>query len=58
MLGFINNFESSTGVNGVVLSSLTGILVNIPLMRSITKDAAFRRRVNFALVTVAITGLI
>ena len=48
----------TTGVNGVVLSSLTSILINIPLMRSITKEAAFCRRVNFALVTVAITGLI
>jgi hypothetical protein len=28
------------------------------LMRSITKEAAFRRRVNFALVMVAVTGLI
>jgi uncharacterized membrane protein (DUF4010 family) len=47
----------STGVNGVVLSSLTSILINIPLMRSITKDAAFRRKVNFALVAIAVTGL-
>jgi uncharacterized membrane protein (DUF4010 family) len=50
--------SASTGVNGVVLSSLTSILINIPLMRSITKEAAFCRRVNFALVMVAITGLI
>jgi uncharacterized membrane protein (DUF4010 family) len=53
-----HEISASTGVNGVVLSSLTSILINIPLMRSITKEAAFRRRVNFALVTVAITGLI
>ena len=53
-----HQISASTGVNGVVLSSLTSILINIPLMRSITKEAAFRRRVNFALVTVAITGLI
>jgi uncharacterized membrane protein (DUF4010 family) len=48
----------STGVNGVVLSSLTSILINIPLMRSIAKDAAFRRKVNFALVAIAVTGLV
>lgn len=53
-----HQISASTGVNGVVLSSLTSILINIPLMRSITKEAPFRRRVNFALVTVAITGLI
>jgi hypothetical protein len=55
---FGDQISASTGVNGVVLSSLTSILINIPLMRSITKEAAFCRRVNFALVTVAITGLI
>jgi uncharacterized membrane protein (DUF4010 family) len=48
----------TTGINGVVLSSLTSILINIPLMRSITKEVTFCRRVNSALVTVAITGLI
>ncbi|HXM02591.1 MAG TPA: DUF4010 domain-containing protein, partial [Chthoniobacterales bacterium] len=53
-----HEISASTGVNGVVLSSLTSILINIPLMRSITKDAAFRRKVNFALVAVAVTGLL
>jgi uncharacterized membrane protein (DUF4010 family) len=53
-----HEISASTGVNGVVLSSLTSILINIPLMRSITKDGAFCRRANFALITVAITGLI
>ena len=53
-----HQISASTGVNGVVLSSLTSILINIPLMRSITKEAPFRRKVNFALVMVAATGLI
>jgi hypothetical protein len=48
----------TTGINGVVLSSLNSILINIPLMRSITKEVTLCRRVNSALVTVAITGLI
>ena len=53
-----HEISASTGVNGVVLSSLTSILINIPLMRSITKEAPFRRKVNFALIVVAATGLI
>jgi uncharacterized membrane protein (DUF4010 family) len=53
-----HEISASTGVNGVVLSSLTSILINIPLVRSITKETNFRRRVNIALVAVAITGLL
>jgi uncharacterized membrane protein (DUF4010 family) len=53
-----HEISASTGVNGVVLSSRTSILINIPLMRSIAKDGAFCRRVNFALVTIGATGLI
>jgi len=53
-----HEISASTGVTGVVLSTLTSILINIPLMRSMTKEADFRRRVNFALVTVAVAGLV
>jgi uncharacterized membrane protein (DUF4010 family) len=53
-----HEISATTGVNGVVLSSLTSILINIPLMRSIIKEAAFCRKLNFALVTVAVAGLV
>jgi uncharacterized membrane protein (DUF4010 family) len=53
-----HEISATTGVNGVVLSSLTSILINIPLMRSITKEAAFCRKTNFGLITVAVAGLL
>jgi uncharacterized membrane protein (DUF4010 family) len=48
----------ATGVNGVVLSSVTSILVNVPLVRKMSADGSFRRKATAALVGVAAAGLI
>ncbi|MNL65593.1 hypothetical protein D3C87_1899430 [compost metagenome] len=48
----------STGVNGVILSSLTSILINIPLIRSMSKDKNFKRRVFLSLLLIAILGIV
>ncbi|CAM4439464.1 MgtC/SapB family protein [Corallococcus exiguus] len=53
-----NEISAVTGVNGVILSSLTSIVVNIPLIRSMAKEASFRRRVSTALLAVAVVGLV
>lgn len=42
-----------TGTNGIILSSVTSILANIPLVSAMTKDAKLRRRLTFALVMTA-----
>jgi uncharacterized membrane protein (DUF4010 family) len=47
-----------TGVNGIILSSLTSILINVPVVRSMTKDASFNRRVCLGLAFVAAVGLV
>ena len=47
-----------TGVNGILLSSLTSILINVPLVRSLTAERLFNRRVGFALAAIAGTGLV
>lgn len=46
------------GVNGVILSSLTSILINIPLIRSMSKDDAFKRKAFVSLVSIAGIGLL
>jgi uncharacterized membrane protein (DUF4010 family) len=48
---------ATTGVNGVVVSSVTSILVNIPLVRKMSADPSFRRGVSLALIVVAAAGL-
>lgn len=48
----------STGVNGVILSSLTSILINIPLIRSMTKDKNFKRRAFWSLSLIAVVGIV
>ncbi|MBN9687523.1 MULTISPECIES: MgtC/SapB family protein [unclassified Corallococcus] len=53
-----NEISAVTGVNGVILSSLTSIVVNIPLIRSMAQEASFRRRVSTALLAVAAMGLV
>ncbi|QDK36522.1 MgtC/SapB family protein [Bdellovibrio sp. NC01] len=47
----------STGVNGVIISSLTSILINIPLIRTMTTDKTFKRRAFVALFLIAILGV-
>ncbi|NBD08165.1 MgtC/SapB family protein [Corallococcus silvisoli] len=53
-----HEISAVTGVNGVILSSLTSIVVNIPLIRSMAQEAGFRRRVSTALLAVAMVGLV
>jgi uncharacterized membrane protein (DUF4010 family) len=48
----------TTGVNGVILSSLTSILTNIPLVRGMMEEASFRRKICVALTLVAMVGLV
>lgn len=54
----INHHEISvaTGVNGVILASLTSILINIPLIQKMTDDASLRGRTCRALIVVAGAG--
>jgi uncharacterized membrane protein (DUF4010 family) len=53
-----HEISATTGVNGIVLSSLTSILINVPLIRSMTKEAVFKRRVCLGLALVAMVGLV
>ena len=53
-----HEISATTGVNGIILSSLTSILINVPLIRSMTKEAAFKRRVCLGLALVAVVGLV
>ena len=53
-----HEISAATGVNGIILSSLTSILINVPLIRSMTKEAAFKRRVCPGLALVAVVGLV
>jgi uncharacterized membrane protein (DUF4010 family) len=53
-----HDLPAATGVNGVILSSLTSIVVNIPLIRSMAREASFRRRVSTALLAVIGVGLV
>jgi uncharacterized membrane protein (DUF4010 family) len=53
-----HEISGTTGVNGIILSSLTSILINVPLIRSMTKEGAFKRRVCLGLVLVAVVGLV
>jgi uncharacterized membrane protein (DUF4010 family) len=56
----INHHEISaaTGVNGIILSNLTSILVNVFLIRSMTKEATFRRKICLGLAMVALFGFV
>jgi hypothetical protein len=46
-----------TGVIGVALSSLTSVLINIPLLQRIPVEGGFRRRAIVALSGVALAGI-
>lgn len=46
-----------TGVNGVILSSLTSVVANIPLIRGLTKEAELKKKSCAALIIIAATGL-
>lgn len=45
------------GVNGVIFSSLTSVLVNIPLIRKLVQDRTFKRSITVAIVLVGAAGL-
>ncbi len=47
----------STGVNGIILSSFTSILVNIPLLRGLGKEGGVWKSAALALVLIAAAGL-
>lgn len=53
-----NEITVAVGVNGIVLSTLTSVLANIPLIQSLMPEKALKRRVNIALVEIAAVGLI
>jgi uncharacterized membrane protein (DUF4010 family) len=53
-----HEISATTGVNGVVLSSLTSILINIPLVRRTIKETTLGRKLTFALVMIAAAGLL
>lgn len=46
-----------TGVNGVILSTVTSILANVPLIRSLMRPAAMSRRICADQFVVAAVGL-
>lgn len=47
-----------TGVNGVVIASITSILINIPLLRRIPGSSELRSKVTWSLLAVAAAGII
>src|SRR5690606_18384932 len=47
----------TTGVNGIVLSSLVSVLTNVPLILSLAREPRFSRRVSWSLATVALVGI-
>ncbi|EIP96690.1 putative membrane protein [Opitutaceae bacterium TAV1] len=53
-----NEISMTTGVNGIILSSLTSILINVPLVRGLTRDARLKRQIAIALAVIAGMGLI
>ncbi len=55
----INHNEISilTGVNGIVISSVTSILINVPLITKMSAEAKFKRKLMFDLALIAAAGL-
>jgi uncharacterized membrane protein (DUF4010 family) len=47
-----------TGVNGIVLSTLTSVLVNIPLVQGLMPERPLRRRISFGLIGIAAMGIL
>lgn len=48
----------AVGVNGIVFSTLTSVLANIPLVQGLMPERALRRRINWSLVVIAAVGLV
>ncbi len=53
-----HEIPESTGVNGIILSTLTSILANIPLIRGMMHDPALKNKICVSLVLIAVAGLI
>jgi uncharacterized membrane protein (DUF4010 family) len=53
-----HELNASTGINGVVLSSLTSVLINIPLLRRLSVESAYRKQITWGLVIIVAGGLI
>ncbi|HEU5078789.1 MAG TPA: MgtC/SapB family protein [Opitutaceae bacterium] len=53
-----NEITVEVGVNGIVLSTLTSVLANIPLIQSLMPEKALKRQLNVALVQIAAVGLV
>ncbi|HEY0307123.1 MAG TPA: MgtC/SapB family protein [Acidobacteriaceae bacterium] len=47
-----------TGVNGVVISSMTSVLINIPLLRRIEGAGAYSRKLTWSLLGIAAAGVV
>lgn len=53
-----HQIPESTGINGIILSTLTSILANIPLIRGMMHERAVKNKICIALVIIAAAGLI
>lgn len=47
----------TTGATGIVLSTLTSVLINVPLVRSLSSDPVFNRKIRRALTGIVGAGL-
>ncbi|HWB17375.1 MAG TPA: DUF4010 domain-containing protein [Vicinamibacterales bacterium] len=53
-----HELSMQTGINGVVLSSLTSLLVNIPLVRKLIDDASIKQAITRSILMAAVAGAI
>ncbi len=53
-----NELSVSTGVTGVILASLTSILVNIPVLRTLSTSHSVQQKATRAFVAIAVIGLV
>jgi len=53
-----HQIPESTGINGIILSTLTSILANIPLIRGMIPEPAVKNKLCLWLVVVAGAGLV
>ena len=53
-----HDISVATGVNGIILASLTSIVSNIPLAQAMTRNGPLRRRLSASLAAVAVVGLL
>ncbi len=53
-----HDLSVSTGANGIIFSSLTSVLSNIPLIQRLTPGHDLRRQANIALIIIAAGGIV